>query len=163
MDKSMTLQLPIRIISPTDLNRVIRELDVLDNALYQASVRSGGESVNLPRTSRMLEDLAFDNKCSLLSSEDRQKLLLLLKDFSQNYPKVHMSFTVEPSARFVEKIIVWLRNNIHGQILLDIGLQPSIAAGCIVRTKNKVFDLSLRNNLSQNRHLLIKSMENSVE
>ncbi len=159
--RTTTLLIPTRLVSPTDLGRVLRELEALDDTLRQASLRRGGTTVNLPKTTRTLEDLSSLNKCSLLEENSRVKLLELLRQFFDNYPKIHMSFTVEPSARFVENIILWLRKNIHPQILLDIGLQPSIAAGCVVRTTNKVFDMSLRHSLRENRHFLIEKLGGS--
>jgi F0F1-type ATP synthase delta subunit len=69
-----------------------------------------------------------------------------------------MSFAADPSASFSAKIVGWLRANIHPLSLLEIGLQPTIAAGCIVRTTNKVFDLSLRNRFSEHTELLLKSL-----
>jgi F0F1-type ATP synthase delta subunit len=60
-----------------------------------------------------------------------------------------MSFASEASPKALDKIVAWLRSNIHPQTLLQVGLQPTIAAGCIVRTTNRVFDLSLRTHLRE--------------
>ncbi len=155
-NKSTDLNIPLRMVSPIDLSRTLRELESLDDALNQAAVRSGGTAVSLPRTSRILEDLAAENKLSLLDAENRVELLGRLKKFAANYPRIHVSFTVEPSSSFIEKITVWLRQNINRNLLVDIGLQPSIAAGCVVRTDNKVFDMSLRSNLAAKRDILIQ-------
>ncbi len=57
------------------------------------------------------------------------------------------------------KLVVWLRANIHPQILVHLGLQPSIAAGCVVRTANKQFDFSLSEAFEKQRELLIASLK----
>ncbi len=154
-DAKTKLLVPARLISFVDLSRVVRELDTLDDALRQASIRNSGQSVQLPRTTQMLEDTATINGLSLLDAKHREVLLGALKKFQTNPPLIHMSFTVEPSAKFVEKMITWLRANIKDNILLEIGLQPTIVAGCVVRTQNKVFDMSLRANLSEKRDVLV--------
>lgn len=153
--KSSQIVIPLKLVSSVDLSRTVRELEALDDALNQAALREGGTAVSLPRTSRMLEDLAAENKLSLLDSENRQTLLQTLKDFTKDYPRIHISFTVEPSVVFIEKMTVWFRQNIHKNLLIDIGLQPTIVAGCVVRTENKVFDMSLRHNLAEKRDMLI--------
>jgi F0F1-type ATP synthase delta subunit len=57
------------------------------------------------------------------------------------------SSVIGPKA--LEKILLWLRQNVHPQVLLQVGLQPAIAAGCVLRTTNKIFDMSLKAHLSQ--------------
>lgn len=156
LENNSQLAIPIKLVSPVDLGRTSRELQNLDDALRQASIRSSGQSVNLPKTTQVLEDLAADNKLSLLKDEDRTKLIAQIKHFANNYPRVHISFAVEPTPVFVEKMIIWLRRNVHPQVLLDVGLQPSIAVGCVVRTDNKIFDLSLREELKRKRDYLLK-------
>jgi F0F1-type ATP synthase delta subunit len=52
--------------------------------------------------------------------------------------------------------VTWLRANIHPQALVQVGLQPNIAAGCVVRTANKQFDLSLRQSFAKHKDLLIE-------
>ena len=71
---------------------------------------------------------------------------------------MHISFAADPSASFTEKIVAWFRENIHPNILVQIGLQPNIAAGCVVRTANKIFDFSLRENFNQSQQSLIDAI-----
>lgn len=151
--------LPLQIVGSVDLSRLIRELETLDDFLHQASIRKPGTAVKLPRSSRLLEEFASENGASLLEESHRKWLIEQAKVFKDKAPRIHMSFAVDPSATFTQKILVWLRQNVHPYILLDVGLQPTIAAGCIVRTTNHVFDLSLREYLQQNRELLSRGIE----
>jgi hypothetical protein len=146
--------LPEDLISSIDLNRTLRELAALDDSLYQANLRAPGEPTKIARSSRILEDVASSNGISLLNAQHRAELIKALKAFDAHAPRLHMSFAAEPSAKFTHQIIVWLRENIHPLLLLEIGLQPTLAAGAMVRTTNKVFDLSLRSHFAKNRHLL---------
>lgn len=132
------------IASVSDLRRVRRELEALDEFLHAASLRQGGKEVKLPATSRLLEDVAADSGLSLLKKTDRDRLRKFLTLLIQKAPVIHMSFASEPSAKAMATLVDWLRTNIHPQIVVSVGIQPSIAAGCIVRTPNHQYDFSLR-------------------
>jgi F0F1-type ATP synthase delta subunit len=98
------------------------------------------------------------NKLNLLQAEDRVALQQFLDAVKRQSPVIHMSFSADPSAAFIEKLMVWLRREIHPVLLLTIGLQPTIGAGCIVRTTNKYFDFSLRQDFLKKRDLLLAKL-----
>ena len=50
--------------------------------------------------------------------------------------------------------MAWFRAEAHPYVLLKVGLQPNIAAGCVIRTSNKYFDLSFRNQFSRSKDKL---------
>ncbi len=151
--------LPTDIVTPADLTRLIRELTYLDDFLRQASVRKGGAAVKTPATSRNLESAVKAFSTNLLQAADRAQLLKTLDHLRLTSPQIHISFAADPSAAFTDKIVTWLRQNIHPQLLVQIGLQPSIAAGCIIRTTNKQFDFSLRRHFADNRPLLLEKIK----
>lgn len=147
------------IVSPGDLKRVRRELETVDEFLRQANLRQGGRTVQLPPTSRMLQTLVEDNKLNLLKVTDRERLKKYLTLLIGKAPVLHMSFASEPSAAFMSKIVVWIRDSIHPQAVINIGLQPSITAGCVLRTANKQFDFSLRQSFEDKRSLLAEALK----
>jgi F0F1-type ATP synthase delta subunit len=67
---------------------------------------------------------------------------------------LHISFSADPSVSFLEKLMAWLRKEIHPLVLVTVGLQPSIGAGCIIRSTNKQFDLSLRQDFKKKQDML---------
>jgi hypothetical protein len=98
------------------------------------------------------------NKLNLLHEDDRTALKNFLNSIRTEAPILHISFGADPQPRFVEKLMVYLRGEIHPLALLTIGLQPNIGAGCIVRTTNKYFDFSLGKRLSEQNELLISKI-----
>jgi F0F1-type ATP synthase delta subunit len=110
-----------------------------------------------------MDRLARENEVNLLEEKHRTKLMEMLKDIHKNAPSLHISFAVEPSPKALEQILVWMRQNIHPQVLLSVGLQPAIAAGCILRTTNKIFDLSLRTYLKQQSQYLTQLIRGAVD
>jgi F0F1-type ATP synthase delta subunit len=151
------LALPTLIFGIVEVRRLRLELESLDEFLRGMAIRRETK-FEMPRVSRMLEALARENQKDLLKGNDRKSLGEFLQEIDRSAPVIHMSFAADPSASFSAKIVGWLRANIHPLSLLEIGLQPTIAAGCIVRTTNKVFDLSLRNRFSEHTELLLKSL-----
>ncbi len=155
---AVQLVLPATVTGLTDVTRLRRESETLDEYLRQAGLRKGGHATELPKFPAMLDDVATANHLNLLQAADRQKLADFLQQLQTKAPVVHMSFASEPSTEFTGKIVTWLRQNIHPLLLVHVGLQPSIAAGCTLRTTNKVFDFSLRQYFEQNSQLLVDAL-----
>lgn len=152
------LHLPVSTVTVVDIGHLQRELEALNNFLAQAAARESGESVTMPKTTKSFEDFAKQNNLQLHQKGDREKLEKFLEYIRQSAPVIHMSFAAEPSAKGMQKIVTWLRNEIDPNVLLQVGLQPSIAAGCVLRTTNKYFDFSMRKHFNDQNELLIQSL-----
>ncbi len=150
------LVLPPTIVGVIDVNRLGRELEAFEDYMEQAKARKSAKATP-PRTSRLLDELAEANQLNLLQDADRERLQAFLGAL-KDAPSVHISFAADPSALFTQKIVAWFRENVHPNIMVQVGLQPNIAAGCVVRTQNKVFDFSLRENFTQNQQSLINAI-----
>lgn len=149
--------LPVLVVGPVDVGRLHRELEAIHNTLQSATLR-GEPQLKLPKTSYLMDQLIELNKLDLVNETDRAKLGKFLTDVKANAPRLHMSFSADPSPQFVQKLMQWLRTEIHPSVLLTVGLQPSIGAGCVVRTTNKYFDLSLSKNFSKKTPLLMEKL-----
>lgn len=156
------LVLPLLVVAPSDVARLMRELEALDEYLHQAGLKKEGE-VKLPRTSRTLDEFAGSNELDLAHATARKRAMVFLQYVHDRAPVITMSFAVDPSSAFVGKIIAWLRQNIHPMLLLRIGLQPNIAAGCTVRTTNNYYDFSLRQHFKAQRELLLEKIRTASE
>jgi F0F1-type ATP synthase delta subunit len=152
------LRLPDAVISPGDINRLIRELQNINDALLQLKLRDPSSKVKFPASSHMMDTLASDNKLNLIHEADRIALSHFLLSIKSRAPVLQISFAVEPGAAFLGKLLQWLRREINPAVLLTIGLQPTIGAGCVLRTTNHVWDLSLQQAFSNQRSLLIKKL-----
>jgi hypothetical protein len=152
--------LPKSVVSRIDATRLAREVEILGGHIEQTE-RSKERTPKSLVPSRVLDDMLKTNKLDLESTADRERLYHFLIELKANAPAIHMSFAVDPPVEFTAKLITWLRDEIHPLVLLDIGLQPTIAAGCIIRTTNKYFDCSVRQHLQQNRPKLREMMHGS--
>ena len=156
------VSLPLSIITLIDLSRVQRELGELDEFLLQSSIRKPGTPMSLPRLSKLLDDMAASNGVNLLEEDERRALVSAVDTIKNDAPRIHISFSAEPSAHFVNKIASFMRVQISPIVLLQIGLQPTIAAGCIIRTPNKQLDFSLRHRLKNSRSVLAELLHASL-
>lgn len=146
------------ITTPTDIGTLTRELEVLENSLLQLKVREAGQHIALPPISRRMRELTEHNKLNLLHPGDRHALKGFLAEVKQNAPLMHISFSTEPTEAFLAKLTAWLRREINPRVLFTIGLQPAIGAGCMVRTTNKYFDMSLRQTFVNKRQFLLEQI-----
>lgn len=151
--------IPFSVITMSDLSKLIYELDGINNFFLQANARQPGMTITPPKTTPEMEDIFRLNGLNQLDDQDRLKLKTIMDTLRDKTPTIHMSFSVSPNRRFLEKIIAWMRKNIHPLIILHIGLQPNIGAGFTLRTNNHFFDFSLRQRLNKNANLLIAELE----
>jgi F0F1-type ATP synthase delta subunit len=157
------LKLPSLLVGQVDVARLMRELNSLDDFFISAKNRTSGTTMQPPKLTRLIDQVARENAINLLEEKDRERLLTKLKKVYDYAPNLHISFAVEPSPKTLEKILMWMRQNIHSQVLISVGLQPTIAAGCVLRTTNKVFDMSLRSNLNKQTQYLTQLIRGAVD
>lgn len=157
---NMVFILPMSVVSRADIGHALRELQRLDEYFHQAAIK-GAQARNLPKLGHALEDIAVANKLNLLYEQHRTPLITFLTVVKTKAPVVHMSFPSEASKDFLAKLLEWYRGQIHPLILLHVGLQPELAAGCTVRTTNKMFDFSFRKRFEKSKQKLIAALEAS--
>lgn len=146
--------LPLSILGAAELNRIYRELELLDDFLRQDTVRSPGQQLKMPSTTRVMDEFCRTNEVNMLDEAEREAVKIFLKKMKKSAPVVHISFAVEASPAFITKILRWIRENIHPHALLQVGMTPSIVGGCIVRTTNQVFNFGLKQKFDEHKSLL---------
>lgn len=159
MEPKKTITIPLSLAGRVDINRLLREIGQLDEFFLNASARKSGMPNTPPRITRLLGGLAQDNRLNLLQEKDRQFIKAELQRMLKEAPNLHISFAAEPSPRALERILSWLRENIHPETMVVVGLQPGIAAGMVLRTPNRIFDLSMQAHLKKQEPYLIKLID----
>lgn len=153
-----TLVLPIQIYSHADVARLSREAQDLDTFFTQAAIK-GASTKSVPQASLQLISLIDDNKLNLLRKEDRNRLIQFMNMLRDKAPVVHASFATDPKPDFLMKITSWYRREAHPYVLLQVGLQPNIAAGCVFRTTNKYFDFSFKRHFQDSKMKLAAALK----
>lgn len=146
--------LPTSVSGPIEIGRLIRELETYDEAVLQTELRK--DNVDPPKTSKMLDATLHANNLKLEDDKERAALIKNLWTIKGKAPVLHMSFSADPTSDFTEKVVTWIRREVHPYALLTIGLQPTIGAGFILRTTNKYFDASLKQDFAGKKDMLVK-------
>lgn len=153
-----SIRLPVTLATRGDLSQVIRELEQLDDFLRQTAIRQPGSPMQLPKASKIFDELVSGSHLNMLQADDRAYLLSSLGWLREHGPVIHVAFSTDPSPQFLENLSTWLRQNVSPNVLIRVGLHPNIGAGCVVRTTNKYFDLSLRQRFTTQRPLLLEKL-----
>lgn len=144
-----------------DLTRIHRELSVFIDLVMESVLRMD-KPVKYPPISATLRAIASENQIDLREETASKKLLKDLEQLKKQAPVISISFPEDPAPEVVQKLISWFRQKIDNHILIQVGLQPTIAAGVVLRTKNHQYDFSLRRHLYKNRGKLIDVLTNGV-
>lgn len=151
--KSTVVRLPTGIVSRADVVRALRELESINELMDQAALRAD-VLPSLPRISQLTRELAEINTYDISLGADRARLIIFLDRIKDLAPVMHITFASEPSDEATAKLVAWLRTEISSYTLLQIGVQPAIIAGCILRTSSRVFDFSMRRRIEENKRVL---------
>lgn len=152
--------LPPSMVSKLDVSRMVSEVEQIDNQLTTDEVRAkaGGAGQVQPVLSETLEDFLRQNELTLQNSRQRTELIKQLRLLKDKIPTIHMTFAVTADRDSLQQLVAWLRQSIHPQAVIAVGLQPALVAGVYLRTPNHVHDLSLRGALAGSHDLLVKEL-----
>ena len=156
--KAVAFVLPAQLSGKTDINRLLRELEMLEEAL----IAQQSKKTPPPKVTSLLNQTALANGYKLLEQTHRKHITDQLTKIRDHAPLLHISFAAEPSPKVTETLLSWLRSNVHRYALLQIGLQPAIAAGCVLRTPNKIFDMSLGATLQKQTPYLLELLKGAA-
>lgn len=154
--------LPMSIVSKLDVAHLVNEAERVDNELTTIDVRTKAESslqTNAPAMSEQFTAFLEQNAITFNDSRERSHLIKELRLLKDNVPTIHMTFATEADRESLQQLAKWLRESIHPQAVIAVGLQPALVAGVYLRTPNHVMDLSLRAALKGGRGLLTKELE----
>lgn len=160
MAHKQSLVLPENLVNKKQVAQLLREIEQIQ-ATQQGSKVRGDQPVSIepsPLLQQLVDQNMIDGKPVPLGNISRALELLQKKA-----PVVHLSFAVNPEQAFVARIVQWFRSEVSPYVLLQVGLQPTIAAGCIVRTPSKYFDMTMRKRFVEKRDVLVKQLRVSDE
>lgn len=155
--------LPPALITKADLAHLMREVEAVDSNLEAQKVRASqaGQEIayHLPPLSQMLSVFLELNKVDLLDDHTRMHFKERLRKLKDKVPVVHMTFanTIDPES--LEYLVSWMRQELHPQALISVGLQPSLIGGAYIRTPNHVHDFSMRALFKGKTSVLVQDLE----
>jgi hypothetical protein len=156
------LALPPALVTRADLSRLSRDIESIDNDLEAQKARNhatGKSGYTMPVLSRALNDFAELNKLDLSDDQTRMLVKDQVKMLKEKAPVLHMTFAVEADMESLQKLVEYVRKEIHPLALVSVGLQPGLVGGVYLRTPNHVHDFSVRNRLASTRGMILQDLE----
>lgn len=152
--------LPSAVVSKADIARLVREFEVVDNALTTKHVRDkvGASSEDTPAMSPQLQAFLDANTVDLENTTARSLYIKQLRLLKDKVNVMNMTFAVVTDPESLQELTMWVRNTVHPQTVIEAHLQPALVAGVYLRTPNHVFDMSVRNKLASKRGELEKEL-----
>jgi len=153
--------LPPSVVTRRDVSHLIRDAEWVDNEMTTAQVRAkaGSNTPTEAAISGTFAEFLEQNKLTFDGSNERSALIKQLQLLKEKVPVIHMTFAVKADAESLQKLVAWVRESIHPQAVIEVGLQPALVAGVYLRTPNKVHDLSVRALLAGRHEPLVKELE----
>ncbi len=153
--------LPPSIISKVDVSRLVNEVEQVDSDMTANMVRKrvGASSSSAIEYSDQLSDFLAENELKLSDSRQRSSLIKQLRKLKDSVPIIHMTFATVADRESLRQVVGWLRESVHPQAVIRVGLQPALIAGVYVRTPNRVHDFSMRSRLDSQHEALLKQLK----
>ncbi len=141
----MAFKLPNSIGGKRDLIMTLRQIEQIVNDRLQDDVRErfGAKRVGTKAGQRMVNELLELNKLK----DDTESLKTVQKELEQikeNAGQLRISFSQEPDQDMYQQIVKWFRTEIDPGVLVQIGVQPAIGAGFILKTPMRRYDFSVK-------------------
>ena len=153
--------LPPSVVTKRDISRLIRDAEWVDNELTTAQVRAkaGSNAPSEAAASGEFAEFLEQNELTFEGTNERSALIKQLGLLKDKVPVIHMTFAVKADAESLQKLVAWVRESVHPQAVIEVGLQPALVAGVYLRTPNHVHDLSVRKLLADRHEPLVKELE----
>ncbi len=159
MAHNRSFVLPDALHMRADVNRLLREIEAIENSILATKARPTQQP---QAPSRLLQQI-IDANVHKDAAPTYPELKRVLKTLQDKAPIVHLSFAANPTSDFMDRIVSWFRQEVDPYVMVQVGLQPGIAAGCVVRTPSKYFDLTMRKHFQQKRAVLVQQLRGNNE
>jgi hypothetical protein len=152
----MAYELPSAVYSPQLLEAVVHDIETYLEWYREAKVQKkvGAKSTvaepsHSAETEVVIKEWLGGKDATVESIEE---LVDTLKNL--NMPEVHVMLAALPNRAQRETIIDWLRNNTTPHLLVSFVADRNLGGGLVLRTPNRVFDFTWKQQLLNSRDKL---------
>lgn len=152
----MKLSLPPNIYTPDQLQLCSQELTALAaRSRGRSKAKLAEEALSIPAQA-ILEGAGVEGSDAAKVEELAVKLESLLAQSA----RITLTLAGPSTHALREELVAWLRTNLNPNLLVSFKVNPDIGGGMVVRTTNKIHDLSFRKRLLDDPAAFIKTLEN---
>lgn len=136
-----------KILTKENLLNFIEEINKRQQSVFKTKFKEVAEVEN--------ENLAFcfkileKEKIVFESPEKESVFLEELKKYLLGLPLISLQIALLPSDKFLEKISLWLEEELKQKIILDINVNPKIVGGAMIECQGKYLNLSLEKEIDR--------------
>lgn len=147
----MSYRLPEGIYNSSQLRQLHNELTRLRSLRYPKNIVFSSN----------LQDLASANSIKKLNVATVGDILKFIDTTLDESPELTMTLASAPGVDERDELIARLRRLLHPKLLVHFIIRPELLAGCVVRTKTAIFDMSLARALKDNQQKLVMRLKNA--
>lgn len=127
-----------------EANLLLSELDVLERALFKT-----GEGDFTSTISSKIRQITANALEKLLITEDKENMLKNLRQKVKLLKYVHLTLAVEPTGETINKIFVWIKQNVDSATAIDIEIDKSILGGAIIEYQGKIKSFTVKQKVDE--------------
>ncbi len=155
------IKLPLSLSSSDQLGELSWEIERRLSAQQQVALQqsvTGQANVasNVTQASSVLLEVA---KLSGINVDDPAALEALKSEIAQireSVPTLHMLVATYPTQDVKDRIVNWLRSEIHEHAMCRFVVRGDLGGGYILRTRSREYDMSFRGRLLANKPKLVE-------
>lgn len=148
---------PPSVVTTAQVKYVLGEFEALKEWVktYDRSVKVGAITKS-PRPTISAEAVMFLAKKDpqTLVAADIETIITKVETALQSSPQIHISLPSLPQNEIRLDLAGWFRNNISPKVLLSFSADSTLGGGMALRTRNHLYNFSLRRLLWEQRSLI---------
>lgn len=166
MSAKKTFAIPAGVTSISDLQSLIREVQLFEQWVIQQSVRSG---VRTKRHTKLTEPEISDitkqalrswQEAHELSARSLQQMSRELEAQKLQAKTITIILAAPVTPPIKERIVTWCRASIGDHVFVNFEFSRSLLGGMIVRTGSKIHDWSYRSQILAGRNAFPEVLRN---
>lgn len=152
------LRLTDNVASPQDLSTLELELKdysrwfahnaIKERVHAQHSATAAPPPTLTPTALELIRD--FCGK-KLLDQTQLEKLVLEIEKYKKTAPLITITLAAPAPKKLRHELVAWCRANLAPNVLIDFHFNGGLLGGMVVRSGSRIFDLSLKRQLMENR------------
>lgn len=151
----MHLDLPPEICSRGDIRELAQEIHNYARWFSQDSTKKifktksqSDAPVLSPTASELLRDWMMKKPLTQTSLDE---ITAALEKFANDAEEMTFTLAAPPAAGLKKSLVSWCRQNVAADVLVSFEFNSTILGGMVLRYKSRVFDLSWRRQILDNR------------
>lgn len=134
------------VVSRDDLLVVSEVADKLESSLYRQ-----GEALDYQQLEESSDNPELAKRIirTFKDSEEKRTLIKHLNETLKNARVLRLSLAVNPNRAALEKIALWVKKNLGGDVILEWEIDPEVVAGAKIAFGGKYGDFSTATKLEE--------------